>query len=415
MGAHVTPFRLATLSLLRRPLSTLIAIVSIAISVACSGILLKLYLLSGSRFDSMGRGGQAIVGAKAGGIEILLGSLNGEGEYPGFFPDKLFLSLRHQAPVTFEDGVISKPNFVRSVIPILYFGKFHEFRAIGTDESFFHRPDAGDSLPFTQGGEAQTDSEIALGSEVAQSESLKVGDTLSVKDWVSEAPSFTATEFKVSGILAPTSTVWDRSLFARISIAQKIVAKSPLGERSIWGPQVLNYFLAYLEPGGFAQLSSLINKRTVAQAVVVETEKARLENLTGTGRKLGMVIVVFVLVLGGLSIAGLMLTRFEAMSLQIAVLRAIGYSNSEVGRWLLLEGLLLGLVACVIGAVLDASLFPLIREALGQALPNEMVKPLSLFSSSPVWLASLFATVLAVLIPLGRVVRQDVHSSLRGL
>ena len=411
----MTPLRLAYLSLVRRRVSSLIAIFAIAVSVACSGLLLKLYLLSGSRFDSLASGGQAIVGAKAGGIEILLGSLNSEGDYPSFIPDKLFLSLRHQAPVAFEDGVVSKPTFLRSVIPILFFAKFKGSRVIGTDESFFHRPDPEDSLEFAEGQFERTGKTLVVGSAVAAREGLKVGDSLSVQSWTGDGASQPLSDFRITGVLRETGTVWDRSLFSSIETAQASLAKSSLESRSIWGTQVLHYFFAYLNPNGFKDLSALINKRTVAQAVLVDQEKKRLEDLTGTGRTLGLVVVVFILILGGLSIAGLLTTRFEAMTVQIAVLRAIGYSRSEMSRWLLFEGLLLGGVACAIGGLLDVSLFSLLRQALGSALPPSELQPLSPLASYPIWVASSGATVLAVFIPLWNVFRQDVHSSLRGL
>ena len=109
-------------------------------SVACGGILLRLYQLSESRFSSLGRGGDAVVGAKAGGIEILLGSLNGEGAFPGFLPYKLFESLRAQQKVQFEDGQTSQPNYIRAIIPFVYFAHYNGARVVGTDEVFFKRP-----------------------------------------------------------------------------------------------------------------------------------------------------------------------------------------------------------------------------------------------------------------------------------
>src|SRR6478609_3378488 len=132
----MSSFRLAWLSLVRRRVATLITIVAIAISVACAGILLRLYHLSASRFDSIGHGWEAVVGAKAGGIEILLNSLNGEGPYPDFLPYVLFESLRAAQTVHFEDGAAADPKYLRTISPFVYFAKLKEFRVAGTDETF---------------------------------------------------------------------------------------------------------------------------------------------------------------------------------------------------------------------------------------------------------------------------------------
>jgi predicted lysophospholipase L1 biosynthesis ABC-type transport system permease subunit len=103
------------------------------------------------------------------------------------------------------------------------------------------------------------------------------------------------------------------------------------------------------------------------------------------------------------------------MALQIAVLRAIGYGRRRVSAWLMLEGVLLGLAACVIGALLDAAAFPMFRAMLGAALPSEELASISIWHSAPVWAAAILSTVLAVFIPLVRFYRQDVHLSLRSV
>ena len=80
--------RLAILNLTRRRVPTFLALLSIAISVGFSGVLLRLYFLSESRFSTLAKGGDAIVGAKSGGLDILLNCLNLEGPYPGYIPSR---------------------------------------------------------------------------------------------------------------------------------------------------------------------------------------------------------------------------------------------------------------------------------------------------------------------------------------
>ena len=417
----MTPFQLAQKSLLRRRLSTGLAVVSIALAVACCGVLLRLYLLMNQRFATMGRGGDAIVGAKAGGIDILLGALNSEGRYPEFLPYRLFETLRAQQGVRFEDGAKSEPDYLRSTIPFLFFGKYFQFRAVGTDETFFSRPSAEDSMEFQSGHAAESATEIALGSSVADQKQLKVGDEVVIRPWVSDEnlPTGDGTlgafvKLKVSGILKPTHTMWDRLLYATVPMAQSVVATSPgLSERSIWGSNVLNYFLIYLKPRGFQPLKDLINKRTVGQSIFVLHEKKNLEEITGTGQAVGLFVSALVILLGGLSVASMLVTRFDAMGTQLAVLRAIGYKKSEVAQALLLEGVLLGVAACLFGAALDFVLFPAVRAVLASSLPPPDLIDEPLWASAPVWLAALTATVASVFFPLFKLYRQDVHRSLQ--
>ena len=415
----MTALRLAWLSLTRRKVSSLIAVAAIAVSVACSGILYRLHQLSMSRFSSLAAGGEAIVGAKAGGLEILLGSLNLEGSYPGFLPYVLFRSLQQQQAVKFEDGAITHPTYLQGVIPFVYFGAFKNYRLIGTDDGFLKRPKLEDSLTVIKGEWVHSAGDVVLGAAVAEKESLHVGDTFQARPWthgefkVGGDPGSSPLPFKVVGILAPTEGAWDRGIYATLSTARQVLAKADLGEASIWSADVLNYFLIYFDLKGFESLSSLVNRRTVGQLISVEREKRRLEELTGTGHRLGLLMVGFILLLGALAVAGMLITRFEAMMVQLAVLRALGYKKREVAGWLLWEGVLLGLAACVVGGLMDAVFFPGLRALLHSALPDSVAS--SVWLSAPVWAVAMCATVAAVAIPVVRLYREDIHDALKGL
>jgi putative ABC transport system permease protein len=411
----MTPFRLAVLSLTRRKIPTLITVGSIAISVACSGILLRLYHLSASRFDSMGHGFEAVVGAKAGGIEILLNSLNGEGPYPDFLPYVLFESLRSAKAVHFEDGHVDEPDYLKNISPFLFFAKLGNYRVAGTDEAFAQTISAPRNA-FKEGAWAGGPSEVVLGSQVAVREGLHTGDTVHVQSWLFDHLGDANVALKVVGILTSSGTAFDRMLFTNIPQAQSVIGESQavLAKHSIWGGKVLNYFLINLQPGGFPYLEALINKRTVGQAVRVNVEKQKLEELTGAGKSIGLFVSVFVILLSSLSVSSMLITRFDAMGVQLAVLRALGYVRSEIGRWLIWEGLLLGIGGCILGAAIDGLGFPILREILGTALPPADMLSSCLLESYPVWLVTVPATVVAIFVPLIRLYRQDVHQALKG-
>jgi putative ABC transport system permease protein len=413
MGEPVSPFRLAWLNLMRRRMPTAIAIISIAVSVATSGVLLRLYLLSGSRFSTMAHGGDAVIGAKTGSLNILLGSLNLEGKYPGFLPLKLYETLKQRRGVQFEDGARSVPTFLKGVIPFVYFGKMEGFRVIGTDESFFTRPESADNILFADGRWAKGSGEIVVGAEVAKRKSLKINDTTIVEGWIGDnAITSVQKSFRVVGLLARTDSVWDQALFSNLEEAGDTLKKIDLGNRSIWGGDVLNYFIVYLEPDGFSELEALINKRTIGEVVSIEGEKKLLSELTGTGQHLGLLITVLIMLEASFAVMAMMVTRFDAMTVQIAVLRALGFKKRDVASWLLWEGLLLGISASVIGAVLDALFFPMLRNILAETLPQ--TAPSLVFQSFPVWIGAITATTIAVAVPLIRIYGQDVHSSLKG-
>lgn len=410
----MTALRLAFLTLWRKRFSSLVAVLSIALAVGMSGLLLRLYLLSESRFQTLARGSDVVVGAKSGGIEMILSALNGEGPYPGFLPMKLFETLRAQQGVKFEDGTASTPKYLKAVIPFIYFGKYDDFRGVGTDESFFER-DGGDALSFSEGKWEPAGTTAVLGALVARRTHLKVGDHIGVPAWVGDdvAPG-PKIDLQITGILRPTRTAWDKNIYTNVAAAQIAISGMPLQAKSIWGHDVLNFFLIDLEPGGGAPLESLINRRTVGQAVFVDREKARLHELAGAGENVGLSLTVLILILGGLAVASMLISRFDGMSGQVAVLRALGYPKSFLLKWLVWEGLLLGVSACLLGALVDAALFSWLRDLFGAALPSADLMPSSILQSYPVWAAALFTTTAAVFFPMWRLSRQSVHESLRS-
>ena len=369
-------------------------------------------------FAKLGRGGDAIVAAKAGGIDILLGALNGEGIFPDFLPYRLFQSLEAEQTVQFEDGARAQPNYIRSIIPFVYFAKHGAFKLVGTNNRFMYRPNPEDSIHLQAGRWASGLNEVVLGSQVAEElwrkEKLRQGNQMVVVPWAGRTgASGGPLSVRIVGVFEPTDSTWDREIYASVPTAQAALAKLDLTKISIWGSQVLHYFLLYLEPNGFNALEALINRRTVGQVVLVREQKARLEELTGTGRTLGLFVTILTLILGALSVSSMLITRFDAMSLQLAVLRALGYRKRTIGSWLLWEGVLLGITACLIGAALDAAFFPIMRDLLGEALPSPDIVSSSLWQSFPIWITALTATVASIVVPLYRVYRQDVHFSLR--
>jgi ABC-type lipoprotein release transport system permease subunit len=173
--------------------------------------------------------------------------------------------------------------------------------------------------------------------------------------------------------------------------------------------------LVYLKPGGLPRLQALINQRTVAQAISVEGGFQKLEDLTGSGKELGLLVAVIILLLSFSAVASMMIGRFESMNVQMAVLRALGYSKKELAQMLIYEAVILTLLACVLGAAIDGFLFPWLRTLLGANVPSTEVVSMALWQSWPVWVTVLVGNLVSVLYPIWRISKQNIHLSLRSL
>lgn len=411
----MSPAKIAYLHLIRKKFSSLIVLLGIVLAVATSGILLRLYSLSNERFASLINTGDAIIGAKSGALDLLLGMLNFEGDYPEYIPMNLYTTLKNQESLHFEDKATVNANFIRAVFPFALVAKTDEFRVYTTASDFFNFKEK--DLPEIEAGNAPTAAgQVVVGSAVASRLKLKIGDTLPARVWVGGEPAPENSQtLHVVGIFRATAKAWDRIVLGGWETADKIFNDNSLLFRTPWGTKVMNFMLIYLKDGGFGHLESLINRRTVAQMVSVGEGYRKLNELTGTGRELGLLVAAIIILLGFSSVASMMMGRFESMNVQLAVLRALGYSKGDLFKVLLYEALYLAVLACLLGALMDASVFPWLRSLLGANLPGEDIVSMPIWTSWPVWLAVIAGNIISVLYPIWRISKQNIHTSLRSI
>jgi hypothetical protein len=402
----VSPLLLAYLHLKRNPVSTIIALVAIAASVACGGVLLRLYELAGDRFSTLVAGPEAVIGAKASGIEILLGSLNAEGTYPATIPGALYRTLKEGRVLRMEDGTAYNPSAIRLPVPLLQIGLLGDRRVIATDENFFRQESVPSAPKLLRGGWFGPYGEAVVGLGVSEERGINVGDTVDVESWTGResAPSGEHFHLRVVGVFAAGHSAWNGCLFTSLAEAQRVHAADHL-----------HYILLYLDESRYDRVAELVNTRTVAELISVREEKEKLANIAGIGVRFGMSITILVILLGGLAVSAVMTTRFEGMTTELAVFQALGFTFREIGAWLMLEGLLLALPACLAGALVENALFPPLRALMGSALPPSAIVSSPFTASAPVWGVTILVTVLAVAVPYLRLLRQDAPATLRGV
>ncbi|MFM6926815.1 MAG: ABC transporter permease [Bdellovibrio sp.] len=412
----MNPFRLSFLYLKRHLFPTIVTILALSIAIAAVTVLLKLEVLSHSRFDTLAPQGDAIVGAKSGGIDILLGALNFEGGIPNYIPQNLFETLKSKKDIQFEDKTNFQEAFtVAHITPLLFFGKYKSYTLVGTDDSILSLTPLDSAPSLATGTFPQNSGEVLVGALVAKSEGLGLNQSIfihgAIHDTKTPGASFPV---KVVGILKPTGKSWDQGLYTNLVTAQTAIMNVP-GYRTIWGPKVLSYFIMNIEKGGEKGLATLINQRTVSQLAFVEKEKARLEELTGSNQSLQLLIISILLILTTLTVLAVFFTRVEARTMELAVLRALGYSRRELTGLLLVESLWMATVSILTAALLEALLSPWILSTVGTSLPPPTA------TSFPPWMIlvtggfAFLAVILASLPPTWKLYRQDIHSTLRNI
>ncbi|MBO9666332.1 MAG: ABC transporter permease [Bdellovibrio sp.] len=409
-------FRLSFLYLKRHLFTTVVTILSLGIAIAAVTVLMKLEVLSHSRFDTLANQGNAIVGAKSGGIDILLGALNFEGDIPNYVPQNLYETLKAKKEISFEDQTKFKDGFsITHITPILVFGKYKGFTLVGTDESLLNLTPSENAPQLDKGSFPQNPGEVLVGASFPSAEAVEVGSNIYVHANIhGSTVSSSAFPLKVVGILKPTGKAWDQGLYTNLATAQTAIAVTP-GYSSIWGPKVLSYFLLNIEIGGEDSFASLINQRTVAQIAFIEKEKSRLQDLTGSNQSLQLLIVGILLALSTLTVLAVFFTRIEARTMELAVLRALGYSRRDLTRLLFIEGIWIGAISIALAAIVELILSPFILKTVGSTLP------LVTSTNFPPWMiavtgaCALVAIILASLPPVWKLYRQDIHTTLRNI
>lgn len=409
----MNPFRIAILSLTRRKLTAVIALISVTISVACCSLLFRSFILLESRFDSITKYGDAVVGAKASGMEIVLNSLNLEGEYPEFVPMALFNSLRQES---INPGPYASSG-IRHVVPFLYTAKFKDHKVIATDDAFLESPRSDQRILVTEGKWCSNPFELVVGSKLANLEGLQTGSEVEIVSWFGHHDGVNHKHnAKVTGILAETGYSWDYAVFTDLKTSEKLLeAVSDSANFSIWGTTVLNYYIAFISPGGSNQFQSLINERTVAQVAFVDLEINKIKELVSGNKTLGIVISSIIIFLSMLAVASLIIFRFDGMKVQIAVLRALGYSKKKITLWLFYEGIILAVIACLVSIIIDNSLFGIFHKMIYDDLSGLMYVSVPFYAAFPVWIAAILAVAFALIIPVFLIYKQDIHDALKGV
>ena len=194
---------LAIKSFRNRKSSTILAIISIALSVALLLSIERVREQTKTSFTSTISGTDLIVGARSSSVNLLLSSVFQMGTATN--------GIRFES----YEEVIKQPQ-VNWSIPFSFGDSHKGFRVIGTTSQFYEHYQYGkkQALAIEQGHWFKESADIVIGASVAKKLKYQLGDILTVSHGESESHiDHDDIVFTVSGILAPTSTPIDRSLF----------------------------------------------------------------------------------------------------------------------------------------------------------------------------------------------------------
>jgi putative ABC transport system permease protein len=124
----------------------------------------------------------------------------------------------------------------------------------------------------------------------------------------------------------------------------------------------------------------------VGATAKIEEEMAEVEALFEVIMVLLLSMAVLLAVIGGLGLMGTMSINVIERIREIGVMRAIGASNQSVRRIFIVEGILIGLISWLVGALLAFPLSWLLGDAIGEQFLNTSLNHVFSIWGAMLWL-----------------------------
>ena len=284
-----------------------------------------------------------VVGGKGSPLQLVLSSVYHLDSPTGNLPYSDFERLRRDSRVLW-------------VAPVGLGDNFSGYRIVGTEPQFFDLPDRNGKAFFTfaKGKVFENRFDVVLGSQVAASTGLGLGDTFFGTHGLVEVPGAEVHRdfpYRVSGILAPTATAQDRAIFGTLESVWEIHETEDRLHSAIQGSALLEghrereasaILIRLKTPGLRLWMGDEIRKETDGIAAIPINEILRFQQgIIGPVQQALLFVAAAVVVVSCLTVLVTLHQAAERRRRDIAILRSLGALRREVASLVFAEGLLL--------------------------------------------------------------------------
>jgi putative ABC transport system permease protein len=349
-------------------------------------LLLVSLIRQGARESFFGTvsGVDLIVGARTGGVNLLL--------YSVF---RIGAATNNISWESYKD--ISQDSEISWIVPISLGDSHRGFRVIGTDASYFdHLKFRGDNkLSFSTGEKFNDVFDAVVGADVAQELGYQVGSNIILTHGVS-AGGFGEhgdKPFRVAGVLNKTGTPIDRSIHVPLEAITAIhvdwqngappkdgeaVSAQSAREMNLTPASITAAFVGLKKRIGVFKMQRFINNYSeeALMAVLPGVAMTELWQTVNTVEVALLAVTAMVIFAGLVALSSTLLSTLNERRREIAVLRAVGASPSDVFILLVSEAIILTLVGLIIGIMIAyGGVFvaePFLEARFGLAIPVGM-------------------------------------------
>jgi putative ABC transport system permease protein len=378
MSARSTILSLALRSIANRAGTALLTILTVAISVTLFLGVEKVRQGARASFENTISGVDLIVGARSSPVNLLLYSVFHIGDATN--------------NITWDSyqGVASAPG-VAWTVPVSLGDSHRGYRVVGTTPAYFEHYQYGDGRPvrFADGVPFEDLFGAVAGAEVARELGYEVGDEIIVAHGMGSV-SFIEHDnnpFTLTGVLQPTGTPLDRSVFVGLEAIEAIhldgatgagtsLSAEALRARDLSPESITAFYVGLTSPVAALRLQRQVNTYPgeALQAVLPGVALAQLWSVVGAAERTLSAVAAFVVLVGLVSILTAILTSLNERRREMAILRALGARPHQIFVLLVAESALLALAGAVIGTGLTYGGLmigaPLIEARFGLLLPG---------------------------------------------
>lgn len=354
--------RLALRSLANRRLTAILTVLSIAFSVMLLLGVEKVRTGARQSFANTISGTDLILGARGGGVQLLL--------YSVFQIGNATNNISWQS----YEEIAARPE-VAWIVPISLGDSHKGFRVVGTSEGFFERYRYGrdEPLRFADGKPFGDLFDTVVGADVARELGYAVGSEMVVGHGIG-AVSFLDhgdKPFRVSGVLARTGTPVDRSVYVSLPAIEAIHVDWRFGTPPAPGQQVGADRVRELEAGGVlepravtaaligleSKLSAFALQRFINEydeepltAILPGVALTELWSVVGAAERALLVVSAMVVVTALLGMVTAILSTLNERRREMAILRSVGARPGHILGLLVAEAGSLAAAGAMLGA-----------------------------------------------------------------
>lgn len=370
--------RLALRSLISRWITAALTVFAIALSVALYMGVEKVRTGARASFADTISNTDLIVGARSGGVQLLLYSVFRIGN-----------ATNNVSWQSYQD--ISARDEVDWIVPISLGDSHRGYRVMGTTEEYFDRYKyrGGRALAFERGAPFSDLFDAVLGSDVAAQLGYEVGDPIVVAHGLGSFTEHDDKPFRVSGILEKTGTPVDRTVIISLDGIEAIHVDWQ-GGAQIPGQAVSAEDVRQMDLTPKAITAAMIGVKSRLQvfnlqraineydeepllAILPGVALQELWGIVGVAETALIGVSAMVIATALLGMAAMIFSGLNERRREMAILRAVGAGPSTILLMLMLEAVLMALIAAAAGAaILYTGLWiarPYVDAAFGLYLP----------------------------------------------